>query len=250
MSATTSTTTSFAAGTAPAQSRTLDGRDLAYERLGDQFVEALSEYDTQRRVETLVDLFLGDIDLSGKRVLEVGTGLGYFARRMHERGAKVIATDIAPSLVEKVRKNVGCEAEVADAMRLTDQFETGSFDVILSSECVEHTPDPNVAVRQMASLLKPGGYLSLSTPNIVWQPIVRLASTLKLRPFDGLENFSSFGGLRKLLAQEGCEVIREQGLHLFPFQFGMQGLSRWCDRNLQPLRCGMINICLLARKQG
>jgi 2-polyprenyl-6-hydroxyphenyl methylase/3-demethylubiquinone-9 3-methyltransferase len=236
--------------TSLATPRALTDRDLAYERLGEHFGEALSEYDTQRRVETLIDEFLADAPLQGSSVLEVGTGLGYFARRLTQRGANVTATDIAPSLVERVRQSVGCRAEVADALRLGDQFAAESFDVVLSSECIEHTPNPRAAVVQMSRLVRPGGYLVLSTPNVVWQPVVRLASRLRLRPFDGLENFSSWRGLRRVLRDQGLEVVQERGLHLFPFQFRMHGLSRWCDRRLQALRGGMINICLLGRKMS
>jgi hypothetical protein len=46
----------------------------------------------------------------------------------------------------------------------------------------------------------------------------------------------------------GLEILRERGLHLFPFQLPVHGLSRWCDRNLQLLRGGMINLCVLGRK--
>jgi hypothetical protein len=45
------------------------------------------------------------------------------------------------------------------------------------------------------------------------------------------------------------EIVAEQGLHLFPFQFGMHGFSRWCDRRCQWARGVMINLCLLAQKR-
>ena len=35
-----------------------------------------------------------------------------------------------------------CEAVVADAMNLTARFPPDSFDIVVSSECIEHTPDP------------------------------------------------------------------------------------------------------------
>lgn len=234
---------------AVATTRTLTSRDLAYDRLGDRFRESLSEYDTQRRIETLIDEFLSDVPLADRRVLEVGTGLGDFARQLKQRGADLTATDIAPSLVERVRHGVGCQARVADALRLTETFEPESFDLVLSSECIEHTPNPKEAVIGMTNMLRPGGLLVLSTPNIIWQPVVRLASRLRLRAFDGLENFSSWRGLRRLLNQQGMTVLKERGLHLFPFQLKQPRLSRWCDDHLQCLRGFMINICLLARKR-
>jgi len=131
---------------------------------------------------------------------------------------------------------------------LTKTFAAGSFDIVLSSECIEHTPDPSRGVEQMARLVKPGGLLSISTPNRLWWPVVKLATVARLRPFDGLENFSTWSGLRQTLAQEGLHVVREKGLHAFPFQFGFHRLSRWIDDNAQPLRGGMINICILAHK--
>jgi 2-polyprenyl-3-methyl-5-hydroxy-6-metoxy-1,4-benzoquinol methylase len=230
--------------------RTVSDKEYVHERLGDEFRTALSDYDTLRRVEVLVDEFLTDDMLQGKRVLEVGCGLGFFSERLQSRGARVLACDIGPGLVEKTRLRVGCECRVADALRLQDAFGTESFDVVLSSECIEHTPDPGAAIRQMARVLKPGGVLALSTPNVVWWPVVKAATVLKLRPFCGHENFSTFGGIRRTLAACGVRIEREQGLHAFPFQLGMHDLSRWLDRHAQAARGLMINCCILARKDG
>ncbi|MEQ4721873.1 methyltransferase domain-containing protein [Nonomuraea sp. B19D2] len=227
-----------------------DEREYVHERLGDRFEEALSLYDTARRVETLIDEFLTDEMVRGKEALDVGCGLGYFSRRLHERGAVVTATDLGAGLVEQTRRRVGCRGEVADALRLADHFGPGRFDVVVSSECIEHTPDPAEALRQMARVLKPGGHLVVSTPNLLWRPAVMLATRLGLRPFDGFENFSTWRSLRAPLEESGITVLREKGLHLFPFQLGAHGLSRRCDARLQSLRSLMINLCLLGRKRA
>ena len=230
--------------------REISEQELCHERLGESFEAALSLYDTRRRVAVLIDDFFPDDLLVGKRVLEVGAGLGYFSEHLTRRGARVLATDIGSGLLERVRERAGCDIAVADALELESQFGRDHFDIVLSSECIEHTPSPEQALRQMARVLKPGGYLSVSTPNVVWHPIVTAATKLKLRPFDGLENFSSFKLIRRALASEGVTVVREYGLHLFPFQLGMHGFSQWCDRHLQLLRCIMINLCVLGRKSS
>ncbi|MEA3212630.1 MAG: 2-polyprenyl-6-hydroxyphenyl methylase / 3-demethylubiquinone-9 3-methyltransferase [Chthoniobacter sp.] len=224
-------------------------KEYIHEQLGAEFETALSEYDTRRRVETLIDEFLTDEMVAGREALDAGCGLGFFSQRLHERGAKVTACDLGPRLVERTRQRVGCAAEVADVLQLKAHFGRDRFDLVVSSECIEHTPAPDTAVRQMAEVLKPGGYLALSTPNIVWNPVVRAATALRLRPFTGHENFSSWRGLRRTLKDAGIEIVRERGLHLFPFQFGMDRLSAWCDRRLQLARGAMINICLLGRKR-
>jgi 2-polyprenyl-6-hydroxyphenyl methylase/3-demethylubiquinone-9 3-methyltransferase len=228
--------------------RTLDSRELCHERLADKFADLLSSYDTLRRLETLVDEFLPPGRVSGADALDVGCGLGYFSERLQQAGARVTACDLGPRLLELTRQRVGCECVEADALDLESKFGRDRFDVIVSSECIEHTPDPRQALRQMAAVLKPGGLLAVSTPNRVWQPAVRVATHLGLRPFDGYEQFLSWRDVRGTLRGAGLEIVREQGLHLFPFQFRLHGLSRWCDRRLQALRGGMINLCFLAEK--
>jgi 2-polyprenyl-6-hydroxyphenyl methylase/3-demethylubiquinone-9 3-methyltransferase len=226
------------------------GEELAHERLGSRFAEALSQYDTRRRVQVLIDEFLRDDAVRGREALDVGSGLGFFSERLVRRGARVTACDIGPGLVEHTRARAGCTAVVADALRLTDTFGASRFDLVVSSECIEHTPSPLEAVAEMLAVLRPGGLLSLSTPNIIWQPVVRAATRLKLRPFDGHEHFSSWASLRRTVQAHGGDIVREAGLHLYPFQFGLHALSTWCDEHLQAGRGLMINICLLARKRS
>ena len=229
--------------------RAITQEELCHERLGEAFEQALSEYDTRRRMEVLVDTFLTDEMVKGKETLEVGCGLGYFSQRLQDRGARLIACDVGPSLVQRTRERVGCRAVEADALDLERQFGSERFDLVLSSECIEHTPSPARALRQMAAVLKPGGYLAVSTPNILWSPVVKLATALRLRPFDGHERFSSWAGIRRVLREAGVDVVREEGLHLFPFQLPLHRLSSWCDRRLQALRPLMINLCVLGRKR-
>lgn len=230
--------------------RSINPKELIHERLGERFASELSMYDTERRLTVLIDEFLGGMDLVERSALEVGAGLGFFSERLQLRGARVIATDIGEGLLQRVHQRVGCECIKVDALCLSQHFARESFDIVLSSECIEHTPSPEEALRQMARLVKCGGYLSMSTPNILWQPVVRAATALRLRPFDGLENFSSFAGIRRILHSENLEILQEKGLHLLPFQLRLNALLRWCDEHLQPCRNFMINLCVLARKRN
>ena len=231
-------------------SRVIDDRELTYDRMGDQFERALSDYDTQRRVEVLIDQFLTDDMIRGKSILDVGCGLGYFSKRLTERGAVVTACDIGPNLVQHTREFAGCAAVVADACNLIEHFGEEEFDVVVSSECIEHTPSPRMALRQMAGVLKHDGFLAVSTPNVLWSPVVKLATRLGLRPFDGYENFSSWPGIREVLKKSEIDIVRQKGLHLFPFQVPAHGISKWCDEHMQFMRNAMINICVLGRKHS
>ena len=229
--------------------RTPSEKEYSHERLGDVFAASLSDYDTQRRVEVLIDDFLTEEMLRGKSILDVGCGLGFFSERLSERSANVLACDVGPNLVERTRERVGCEAVIGDALCLAEQFGENRFDGVVSSECIEHTPDPARAIQQMSMVLKPNGFLSLSTPNLLWSPAVKTATLLRMRPFDGYENFTSWPSMRRILRANQIQPLREFGLHLFPFQLPLHRLSRWCDDRLQFLRFLMGNVCVLGVKR-
>jgi 2-polyprenyl-3-methyl-5-hydroxy-6-metoxy-1,4-benzoquinol methylase len=228
--------------------RAVSEKELSHDRMAEDQVPHISSYDTTRRVTVLIDEFLRNIDLVDKKVLDVGCGLGYFSQRLVQMGAQVTACDLGENLVNLTTNRTGCRGLVADALSLTDTFTEGEFDLVVSSECIEHTPNPMAAITEMTKVLKPGGFLSLSTPNILWQPVVRSASALNLRAFSGYENFSSWNSISKAMKQNGMTIIEKRGLHLWPFQLGLHRLSTWSDRYLQGLRFLMINICVLGQK--
>ena len=200
--------------------RTPEEKEYCHERLGSAFREALSWYDTSRRLGVPVDESLNDEMVRDKEVLEVGAGLGFFSERLHRKGARVTATDIGEGLLESVRQRAGCRCERVDALSLADRFGLEHFDLVVSSESIEHAPAPAEALRQMATVLRPAGYISVSTPNWLWYPVVRAATILRLRPFDGLENVSSFARIREALNGEGVTILREKGAPPLPVSTG------------------------------
>ena len=113
----------------------------------------MDDYDLGRRTEVLVDRFLGG-RLHGKLVLDAGCGVGGVTRALVARGARVIALDIGPKLAAEARARCGCPA-VVGTLAATG-FASNSFDVVLSSEAVEHTPDPRAAVRELYRLVQAG----------------------------------------------------------------------------------------------
>lgn len=227
--------------------RSISEKEFIHENLGSEFEKGLSTYDTQRRVEVLVFEFLND-DLSGKKILDVGCGLGFFSKALIDRGAEVTSFDLGKNLVAKTVKLCGSKGVVGDVLSIEQYFKENEFDIVVSSECIEHTPNPTIAIEKMIYVLKKDGILSLSTPNLLWWPVVKLATVLKLRPFSGLENFSTWKSLEKVLSQNNMQLELKKGLHLFPFQFRMFKLSRFFDKHFQCLSFLMINLCIKAKK--
>jgi 2-polyprenyl-3-methyl-5-hydroxy-6-metoxy-1,4-benzoquinol methylase len=221
-------------------------RELTHDRLTDRFDDLMDDYDLGRRTDLLVHRFLGD-SIRGKLVLDAGCGVGGLTRTLVAKGGRVIALDIGRQLAAETRARCGCEAVVGTLSATA--FADGTFDIVLSSEAVEHTPDPRASVLELYRLVKPGGDLVLSMPNRLWQAPVRAASLVGLRPYDGYENFLWPRELRSVLENAGADIVEHRGIHLWPFQIKpLLGLSRWVDRwgvALMPL---MINQCLHCRK--
>jgi len=105
----------------------------------------------------------------GMTVLEVGPGTGTYtiatARRVGEKG-KVVAIDIEPKMVDRVRKKVETEGltnldvRVANAYDLP--FDDGTFDLIYMITVIGEIPLPKKAIREFHRVLSPTGTLVFS----------------------------------------------------------------------------------------
>lgn len=99
-------------------------------------------------------------DIRGKLLLDLGCGAGENSVYFAQKGARCIATDYSPGMVEvalqlAARNNVEIEGRTANAMSL--EFPDNTFDLIYASNLLHHIPDPKIALKEMHRVLKPGG---------------------------------------------------------------------------------------------
>ncbi|MBE6909775.1 MAG: class I SAM-dependent methyltransferase [Ruminococcaceae bacterium] len=96
------------------------------------------------------------------RVLEVGTGPGFFAIILTEAGYRVTAVDLTPSMLAEAKKNAGALAGEIEFLEMNAEaltFADESFDVVLSRNLTWDLPHPEDAYREWHRVLKPGGLL-------------------------------------------------------------------------------------------
>ena len=102
---------------------------------------------------------------SGGRVLDVGSSSGYLARPLAERGNIVVGLELDPAAAHAAEPY--CEQVlVGDVETMELPLERASFDVVLCGDVVEHLRDPVAALARLRPLLRSGGRLVLSTPNV------------------------------------------------------------------------------------
>lgn len=209
----------------------------------------MNHYDLQRRLEVIFDQLLESERLDGKLVLDAGCGTGFFSQRAAAAGADVVSVDIGVNLLKEARTKGSHKLVASDVTCLALADET--FDVVISSECIEHTPSPKTAVSELIRVLKPNGLLVLTCPNRFWHWSCRLADALGIRPYCGLENWPSWRSLHSWVSAEQIDIREHVGLHLFPFVLRpTHGLLRVLDRGGAVFGRIYVNQCLLGIKKS
>jgi len=99
-------------------------------------------------------------DLKGRRVLDVGCGLGGKTVAYAEAGAEVSGTDLLVENAEQsqayaTRAGAGASFFVSDAAVLP--LRDGVFDTVVANDAMEHFARPEHALLEMARVVKPGG---------------------------------------------------------------------------------------------
>ncbi len=210
-------------------------------------------------------------NLKEGRVLDVGCGNGFFLRNLQQKldssALELQGVDFSNFEIERAKKDPrhsGIGFTQANAEKGLD-FPEGHFDVVFSGEVIEHLYDPDTFLDQIFRILKPGGMVILTTPNLLsWfnrilaligiQPVTYEASVrdsktgfgiLKALKKDSLPaghiRLMSYLAARDLVSQAGFKglEIRGSAFEQAPKVF------RWIDRlfcRLPSLASGLVVI--------
>ncbi len=111
-------------------------------------------------VQLLLEYFGG---LAGKRVLDVGSGKGRFARVLKDRhpGARIVAFDLAEAMLRSVPPGIHACSGSMTAL----PFPDASFDCAYATESLEHAVDIDTAVAEMCRVVKPAGRVVIIDKN-------------------------------------------------------------------------------------
>jgi SAM-dependent methyltransferase len=174
----------------------------------------------------------------GARMLELGAGGGFFGAELHRLGFQCLTlSDFSATALAALRTRApGALLVGADAARLP--FADAAFDVVISSDVIEHIPEVEQHVAEVARVLAPGGRYLLKTPNRVaaevfyrlrglhdayfWHPSM-------LSPRELRDTFGRYGFTTRILAQPrltGAQLAKLPGPRLLRPVAGRVPLDR------------------------
>ena len=161
-----------------------------------------------------VALVLHYAELTGRLVVDVGGGPGYYAAAFRAEGATYVSLDSEMSELSAIRVP-GPGTVLGDALALP--FRTGSADVAFSSNLLEHVSDPWQMCSELVRVTRPGGLIIIGFTN--W-----------LSPWGGHETspWHYLGGRRAAERYErshGQRPKNRYGVSLFPVSVG--AALRW-----------------------
>ena len=209
-------------------SANVDAAELAkFSALAAKWWDPTSEFRPLHEINPLrLDWIDGLAKLAGTAVLDVGCGGGILAESMARRGAAVTGIDLAEkslrvAQLHRLESGVEITYRCVSAEALATEAPA-SFDVVTCMEMLEHVPDPASTIRACAALLRPGGWLFVSTinrnPKAFMLAIVGAEYLLRLLP-RGTHDYHRFlkpSEIAQAARAAGLDVVRMSGMTYNP----------------------------------
>jgi len=151
-----------------------------------------------------------------RSVLEVGCGMGFTGRAIKEReasGVEVTGIEIVPEMAEKAKANLD-NVISGDVEKLDLPFGKEYFDCILYGDVLEHLIDPWGLLKKHCELLKKGGYVVMSIPNIAHYRTIKMICRKEWEYADAgiLDSthlrFFAIRSIKKMISDAGLEIVK------------------------------------------
>ena len=162
-------------------------------------------------------------EFKGRHVIDVGCGGGVLAEGMASKEAVVTGLDVEPEAIAVAKAHaLENNLDINYVCQPIESFDAGIFDFVTCLEMLEHVPEPKMIIEHCMRLLKPGGYLFLSTINRTLQAytqvIIGAEYVLGLLPRQthDYEKFIKPSELAAMVRSVGLETVALVGMAYNP----------------------------------
>lgn len=177
----------------------------------------------KRRVVNILDKY----DFKGKKVLDAGSGTGYFSNIFLMKGAKVYSLDFSEKALELTRKNAkGAVLVHGDVRKIP--FPSNSFDYVFSDGLLEHFNNPKEILKEFKRVLKEDGIIITFVPN-------KYSYWLFAKPFimpNIKEDRPTLSELIDIHRDKDLETIEYGGISVLPIAVSPEFLGKYIGRLL------------------
>lgn len=162
-----------------------------------------------------------DLIPASQRLLDVGCGNGAFGLLVQQKVVEIHGIECAEDAVERAQGR-GVRVRRCDLNRDPFPYADGWFDAVACLDVIEHVLDPRRLLREIQRVLRPGGVLILTTPNLRY--IHFLSQLLFSGRFPRTSNdpegydgghlhYFTFADVRALLTEANFDAIEQYGLY-------------------------------------
>ncbi len=158
----------------------------------------------QRRVNMLSQLIT-----SNMTVLEVGCGSGEFTKEFQKTQADIFAIDVSPELLDFAKRSItatNVHFQLQNAFKMN--FENNKFDAVIGSSVLHHL-DVKSALTEFSRVLKPGGIIAFTEPNML-NPHIFIERKFRFLFKHVTPDETAFikFSIQKLLEKSGFEAVK------------------------------------------
>lgn len=166
-----------------------------------------------------------------------GQGTAFWAERGYVREAHIVDFSekmlaIASSRLSQA--GVHFEAHLVKSFPLP--FSSNTFDLVLCYETIEHLSERATLVSELARVLRPGQWIILTCPNILWEPAHWLSAVFDVHHSEGPHRFLRRGTLLSLFESNDLQIVRENSTIILPFSSGWSVSADQCLERRLPER--------------
>ena len=159
-------------------------------------------------------------DLSKQKIIELGSGQGELARIIKPLAKEITCVDDSPIYIRNL-KGRGFKVIQADLNQRLP-FQTSQFDGVVSLEVIEHLSNAGEFLKEINRILKPKGWLVISTPNIAWWGYRLFALIGQPPKKEGYHlRFFTHCTFSKYLATAGFKIVKTASFSTIPL------VNRW-----------------------
>lgn len=191
------------------------------------------------------------IDIKGKKILEVGGGMGGDSLYLVQKGAKVTILDFIKEALDTIKasaekQKLELEVVLTDAQKMP--FKDKTFDIVFHQGFLEHFCDPLPLLKEQRRVLKDKGILVVDVPQkYTTYTIKKHMAIRQSKWFAGWEKEYSIGELESLVRKAGFGVIKSYGWGYYGKLYKIRhlNLGKWYNRLWEKIEASRIKLYLV-----